>query len=50
MPQSNASYYDDNFGLTWRVNPVTISLSLLVGAGVFITAFVAATIQGEAKW
>jgi hypothetical protein len=36
--------------MTWRVNPITISLSLLVGAGVFIAAFVAATIQGEAKW
>lgn len=36
--------------MTWRVNPITISLSLLVGAGVFVLAFVSATIQGEAKW
>jgi hypothetical protein len=36
--------------MTWRDNPITISLSLLVGAAVFITAFVAATITGEAKW
>jgi hypothetical protein len=33
-----------------RENPITISLALLVGAGVFIVAFVAATIQGEVKW
>jgi hypothetical protein len=37
-------------GMTLRDNPITISLSLLVGAIVFITAFVVATIQGEAKW
>jgi hypothetical protein len=37
--------------MTWRVNPLTISLSLLVGATVFIAAFIAAaTIQGEARW
>jgi hypothetical protein len=36
--------------VTWRENPIIISLSLLVGATVFIAAFVAATIQGEAKW
>jgi uncharacterized membrane protein (DUF485 family) len=36
--------------MTLRDNPITISLALLVGAGVFIMAFVVATIQGEAKW
>jgi hypothetical protein len=36
--------------MTLRDNPITISLSLLVGAAVFLVAFVAATIQGEAKW
>jgi hypothetical protein len=37
-------------GMTLRDNPTTISLALLIGACVFIVAFVVATIQGEAKW